>query len=45
MDTRIKSTGVRLKYVDALHGIDSTGDQAFGDVLDTQEDQHHAALQ
>ena len=45
MDPRVKPTAVRFKYVDGLHGIDSTCDQAFGNDLDTREDHHHAASQ
>ena len=41
--SRIKSTAVRLRFVDKVHGIDSTSIQAFADVLDTDEDQYHAA--
>ena len=41
----IVSTVVRFKIVDGLHGIDSTGVQAFSDDLDTEKDQHHATPQ
>ncbi len=43
MDGRVEPTAVRFNLVDGLHGIDSTGGQVFGDVLDTDEDQCHAA--
>jgi hypothetical protein len=43
LDARITSTAVRFNFVDVVHGIDSTGIQAFSDGLDTDEDQRHAA--
>ncbi len=42
MDGRVKPTAFRFNLVDVLHGIDYTGGQVFGDVLDTDEDQCHA---
>ena len=39
------ATAVRFNLVDGVHGIDSSGVQAFCDELDTEEDQRHAALQ
>src|ERR1700689_3406248 len=36
MDGRLKGTAVRFKFVDKVHGIDSSVFQAFGDVLDTE---------
>jgi hypothetical protein len=38
-------TAVRYNFVDMAHGFDSSGFQAFGDVLDTEGDQNHASLQ
>jgi hypothetical protein len=43
VDARVKPTAVRFNFVDWVHGIDSTGAQAFSDGLDTDEDQRHAA--
>ncbi len=36
VDHRVKPTGVRLRYLDRLHGVDSTSVQAFSDDLDTE---------
>ena len=36
MDGRGKPTAVRFKFVDKVHGVDSSVFQAFGDVLDTE---------
>jgi hypothetical protein len=43
LDGRVTPTAVRFNLVDVVHGIDSTGIQAFCDGLDTDEDQRHAA--
>jgi hypothetical protein len=37
MGGRDKPTAVRLKFLDKVHGVDSSAFQAFGDVLDTEE--------
>ncbi|HEY1612234.1 MAG TPA: hypothetical protein VGF97_00905, partial [Rhizomicrobium sp.] len=36
VDGRVRPTAVRLNLVDKVHGFDSSGFQAFGDVLDTE---------
>jgi Transposase DDE domain/Domain of unknown function (DUF4372) len=37
MDGRDEPTAVRFKFLDKVHGVDSSDFQAFGDVLDTEE--------